>query len=222
MSQDNNAKAAIGLIDLGTITTVLIPLLYTAGWSFAYHYFEHFHLGMQGLNIQKEFLFLYSFWVIKDQLFLSIVSILALVLVYVGIRLFFGIATREEKRIKQYLFQSTGLIMVPAVVLGIFILFYQLGDNTADVLYEKQAKGDFPSYPRVKVYLNEKATKEAGPIANEWSKGCYRLLLRNKEHLYIYFSGGYTEKIATEVIPQDQVRLVRILPVYKSSEKCDS
>ena len=65
MNQGKNAKAVISLIDLGTITTVLIPLLYTAGWSFAYHYFQHFHLGMQGLNIQKEYLFLYSFWVLK-------------------------------------------------------------------------------------------------------------------------------------------------------------
>ena len=220
MSQENDAKAVIGLIDLGTITTVLIPLLYTAGWSFAYHYFEHFHLGMQGLNIQKEYLFLYSFWVIKDQLFLSIASILVLVLVYVGIRLFFRLATSKEKKIKQYLFQSIGLIMVPAVILGLFTLFYKLGDNTADVLYEKQARGDFPSYPRVKVYLNEKAAKEAGSIANEWSKGCYRLLLRNKENLYIFLAGGYIEKIATEVIPQGQVRLVRILPLYQISEKC--
>ena len=222
MSQENDAKAAIGLIDLGTITTVLIPLLYTAGWSFAYHYFEHFHLGMQGLNIQKEFLFLYSFWVIKDQWFLSIVAILVMVLVYIGIRLCFRLATSEKNKMKQHLFQFVGLIMVPAVILGLFTLFYHLGDRTADSLYKKQMKGDFPSYPRVKVYLNEKAEKEAGAITNEWSNGCYRLLLRNKENLYIFFSGGYTEKIATEVIPQGKVRLVRILPLYQTSDKCNS
>lgn len=221
MNQENNAKAAIGLIDLGTITTVLIPLLYTAGWSFAYHYFGHFHLGMQGLNIQKEYLFLYSFWVIKDQLFLSVVAILVMVLVYVGIRLCFRKATSEENKVKQHLFQFVSLIMVPAVILGLFTLFYHLGDRTADDLYEKQAKNDFASYPRVKVWLNEKAAKEAGAIANEWSKGCYRLLLSNKEHLYIFFSGRYTEKIATEVIPQGQVRLLRVLPLYQSSEKCN-
>jgi hypothetical protein len=221
VSQENNAKFIIGLIDLGTITTVLIPLLYTAGWSFAYHYFGHFHLGMQGLNIQKEFLFLYSFWVIKDQWFITVTAIVFLVFVYVGIRLFFRLATSEEKNIKQYIFQSIGLIMVPAVILGLFTLFYQLGDHTADALYEKQAKGDFSSYPRVKVWLNEKAAKETGAIAGEWSNGCYRLLLRNKEKLYIFFSGGYTEKIATEVIPQSQIRLVRILPLYQSSEECN-
>jgi hypothetical protein len=220
VSQENNAKAVINLIDLGTITTVLIPLLYTAGWSFAYHYFQHFHLGMQGLNIQKEFLFLYSFWVIEDHWFLAIVAILVMTLVYVGIRVYFREPTHGEKKIRQYLFQSIGLILVPAVILGLFTLFYQLGDSTADSLYEKQAKGDFPSYPRVRVYLNEKAAKEAGDIVNEWSNGCYRLLLRDKENLYIFLAGGYIEKIATEVIPQGQVRLVRILPLYRTSEKC--
>jgi hypothetical protein len=221
VSQENNAKFAIGLIDLGTVTTVFIPLLYTAGWSFAYHYFGHFHLGMQGLNIQKEYLFLYSFWVIKDQFYITIAAILILVLVYVGIRLLFRLAASKEQKFKPYIFQAIGLMMVPAAILGLFTLFYGLGDRTADSLYEKQTKGDFPSYPRVKVLLNEKAVKEVGAIAKEWSNGCYRLLLSNKEKLYIFFSGGYTEKIATEVIPQRQVRLVRVLPLYKSSEKCN-
>lgn len=219
-NRENNAKAAMGLIDLGTITTVLIPLLYAAGWSFAYHYYEHFHLGMQGLNIQKEYLFLYSFWVIKSQWFLSIVTILIMVLVYVGIRWCLRKAILEENKKKQYLYQFIGLIMVPLVILGLFTLFYHLGDCTANKLYEKQIKSDFSSYPRVEVLLKEKAAKDAGAIAKEWANGCYRLLLRNKDHLYIFYSGGYIEKIPTEVIPQDKVRLMRILPLYQSSENC--
>lgn len=232
MSKENDAKAAFGLIDFGTITTVLVPLLYTAGWSFAYHYFGHFHLGMQGLNIQKEYLFLYSFWVIKDQLLLSITAILIMVIVYVSIRLLLRRTSAENEKPKgqkrklpeflnQHIFQYICLLFVPVMVLGLFMLFYQLGDSTASDLYAKQAGSDFPSYPRVKVYLNEEAEKEIGVIASEWSNGCYRLLLRNKEHLYIFFSGGYKEKIATEVIPQGQIRLVRVLPLYQSSGKCN-
>ena len=78
-NQNKNGGVSLGFFDIGTITTILIPLLYTAGWSFAYHYFQHFHLGMNGLTIPKETLFLYSFWVIKDQWLITIVSVLFLI-----------------------------------------------------------------------------------------------------------------------------------------------
>jgi hypothetical protein len=217
-NNDNRGQFPLSLVDIGTITTVLIPLLYTAGWSFAYHYFQHFHLGMNGLIIQKETLFLYSFWVIKDQLLLTIVSVLFLIFLYIGIRMCFRKAINHESKKIQHLFQYIGLVLVPIAVLCIFSLFYHLGDRTADHVYKYQAQSDFSSYPRVKVWLNEKDAKEAGAIADEWSSGCYRLLLRDKENLYIFFSGGY--KNPTEVIPQGKVRSVRILPLYQSSKNC--
>ena len=235
MSDNPDAKAATGLIDLGTITTVLIPLLYTAGWSYAYHYFSHFHLGLMGLNIPKEYLFLYSFWVIKDQFLLSICALLVTVLFYFTVQFCFRQAkterdppeqeetevTRSHQLKNPNVFQTLGLILAPVFILVLFCGFYYLGDRTAVSLYQKQVQSDFSSYPRAKVWLTEKASKEAGAIAEEWSKGCYRLLLRNKDHLYIFYAGGYDEKIAVEIIPQSKVRSVRVLPIYASSEECD-
>ncbi len=232
MSENPDAKTTVGLIDLGTITTILIPLLYTTGWSFAYNYFKLFHLGLLGLNIPREYLFLYSFWVVRDQLWLSIGALLLTVLVYFIIRFCFPQAQTEKNRPEQKetksfrmkhpnVFQILGLILAPAFIFSIFCLFYHLGDRTATLKYEKLVQLDFDSYPRVKIHLTKSASQEAGAIAEEWSKGCYRLLLRNKDHLYIFYAGGYDEKIAVEIIPQSKVRTVRVLPIYASSEECD-
>lgn len=233
VSKKNDAKAVIGLIDLGAITTVIVPVLYTAGWSFAYHYFDHFHLGMQGLNIQKEYLFLYGFWVIKNQWLFSIIAIIIMAISYIGVRLFLNIPKNESEKSKlqsrklslsfnPHIRQCICVVLVPVLVLGLFVLFYQLGDRAADTIYAKQAESDYSSYPRVVVGLNSAAEKEVGPIAAEWSNGCYRLLLRNKAYLYIFYSGGYKEETPTEVIPQENIRLLRILSLYHSSGKCRS
>jgi len=231
MSDNPNAKTAVGLIDLGTITTLLIPLLYTAGWSYAYHYFSHFHLGLMGLNIPREYLFLYSFWVLKDQLGLSVGAVAVTVLVYFFIRFCFAQAQPAENSAEQKgkrftllkkpnILRTLGLILAPVFILALFGLFYHLGDRTANSLYQKQAQWDFPSYPRVRVWLNQKAAQEDSAMAEQWANGCYRLLLRNREHIYIFYTGGYDEKTATEIIPQSKVRAVRVLPVYASSEEC--
>jgi signal transduction histidine kinase len=75
MSKEKTSKSLPGWIELGTILTLLVPLLYTAGWSYACHYFEKFHLGLLGLNIPREYFFLYSFWVIREE-FLSFLVLL--------------------------------------------------------------------------------------------------------------------------------------------------
>jgi len=60
MSKEKSSRSLPGWIELGTILALLVPLLYTAGWSYACHYFERFHLGLLGLNIPREYFFLYS------------------------------------------------------------------------------------------------------------------------------------------------------------------
>jgi hypothetical protein len=75
MSKEKSSRSLHGLVEFGTILTLLVPLFYTAGWSYACHYFERFHLGLLGLNIPREYFFLYSFWVIREE-FLSFLVLL--------------------------------------------------------------------------------------------------------------------------------------------------
>jgi hypothetical protein len=54
MTQDASAMAAsrslLGWVDVATWLAFIATWLYTAGWSFAYHYFDHFHLPWKFLR----------------------------------------------------------------------------------------------------------------------------------------------------------------------------
>ncbi len=57
MSRRIDSFPLAGLLDLSAATGFVAALLYTAGWSYAYHYFACFHLGLIGLEIQREHFF---------------------------------------------------------------------------------------------------------------------------------------------------------------------
>lgn len=211
MNKNGESQGASFLADSVAITTLLATLLYTAGWSFAYHYFDQFHLGLIGLDIPKEYFFVYSFWVIKGEFYMAAAGLAATVLLYFLLRYCFLKAEGGMKNKKQNLFLALGLFLTPLVVLGLFRLFYDLGDRRAVALFAEQQATEFPSYPKVKVWLTEKAAAEMEDMAKEWAKGSYRLLLRDKEYLYLfYFEKG--EINPTEIIPMGNVQAVRVLP----------
>lgn len=229
MAGNDEFKESSFLIDVSTVITLLAALLYTAGWSFAYHYYDKFHLGLIGLDIPKEYFFVYSFWVIRDQPFLALSSLLVTLLLYFLVKLCFHRAKKamktrssEQGRIWEYeLFLAIGLLLVPLMIFFLFSGFYYLGKSGASLLYEKQALHDFESYPRVKVFLT-KDISEQGKV-KEWEKGCYKLLLRNKEHLYLfipetYKSDNHRNISPTDIIRQSDVKAVRALPLYN---KCN-
>ena len=51
---------------------------------------------------------------------------------------------------------------------------------------------DFPSYPMVKVWLKGDKQDER---AAELAKGCYRLLRRDKEQLYLFRTDDVRERL---------------------------
>jgi hypothetical protein len=53
-------------------------------------------------------------------------------------------------------------------------------------------------------------------MAGEWEKGGYRLLMRNKDNLYLFYPAQSGDKIPTDIIPTGQVQCFRILPHYWS------
>ncbi|MCP4353597.1 MAG: hypothetical protein GY795_49755 [Desulfobacterales bacterium] len=199
-------------IELGTIITILIPMFYTAGWSYAYHYFDCFRLGLMGLDIPKEYMFLYSFWAVKKNL-LIFVLLLAVVgggyilfkFVYRKYRTFF------ERRPE--IFQAIAIVLIPVAILLMFWLFYWFGERAGKKDYLYQAGNGFSSYPRVIVWIKpEKEKKIPDVTVKEWQKGEYCLLLRGKDKLYLFYpvqKGGTTP---TDVIPASRVEGVRILP----------
>jgi len=216
------------IIDLAMLMAIL-PMLYTAGWSFAYHYFECFHIGLLALNIPKEYFFLYSFWVVKGQWFILIPVLVALgVLYFLAIHFIRKyIQANPLSDIKKHLIQAGSVILVPAFVLLMFWLCYDLGDREAKKAYQYQAEKHFPYYPRVKVWTTSEKSESEKSEKEEWQNGCYCMLLINSEKVFVFYPGE--KKIPTRidviptdvhVIPMEKIKAMEILPQYKSGENC--
>ncbi len=227
MSEDDKKQKIIDWFDIGTLMGLLVPLLYTAGWSYAYHYFSHYHMGILGLDIPREYYFLYSFWVIRDQWvsFLAAISISVTLIAAKGL-----LRIRETAFIERMKAASSCkclrslrfpicFVLIPVAVLLLFTLFYDMGARTGTASFRLQDLNDFRSIPRVKVWLTEKAKESRGAMTQDWSRGCYRLLLRNSQNIYIFYpERGRQGKLPTEVIPVRSISSVRILPFYHSCE----
>ena len=210
-------------IEPGIIITLLVPMFYTAGWSFAYHYFKHFHLGLVGLDIPREYLLVYSYWAVRAHILRFAVLLLIAGGVYFLLRhvIWRKIQARTTSGsagtdLWANVFRTGLVLVMPFAILLMFSLFYWFGDRVADMTYAEQVRKGFPSYPRVRVWVRpEKAKGISNAMVQEWQKGCYRLLLRNKDNLYLFYPGGTGEKTPTDIIPVSKTEAVRVLPLYE-------
>ncbi len=204
--------------ETGVVTALLVPLLYTTGWSYAYHYFERFSLGLMGLEIPREYFFVYGFQAIQDQVWLFLLTVIGFVTVLVFGRVFL------ERKKKKFADQSKARMLnvipaslLPVLIFGLFFAWYHLGEKAAGNVYDRQVQHDFDAYLRVQVWVHAPEQAEyRDEMAKAWQKGCYRLLMRNQEHLFVFHplpSGG---KIPTDMIPSGQVDIIRMLPVNTS------
>lgn len=211
MPSSDDALPWSRLIDIGVITGVSVALLYTAGWSYAYHYFQCFHLGLIGLEIEREYFLLYGFWVCKARWCLTTLCLLAAF----GLPLLLQRCWQQRPELRSWL-RAVAQTGGPIGLLLLFIVFYQLGAGTGKADFAREQRGDFLSYSRVKVWLKDEKDKRG----EAWAKGCYRLLLRGKEQLYLFRADGVTERIPTEIVPNSEVAAVRLLPLYQTTDEC--
>ena len=215
---EEKGQASLGWLDAWILLSFLIPLLYTTGWSYAYHHFESYHLGLMGLDISKEFFFLYSYLAAKEQLFLFMVTLITLT----GAVLFganhykkFTLAYNPAK-VCRYFANLTFIILIPGVALLFLMIFYRIGEEAATSSYNYQVANDFDSYPRVAVWLKKETEAPLKDLSQELQKGCYRLLMRNKDNLFLFYPADQADKLPTEIIPSGEVAHIRILPHYHS------
>ncbi len=222
MANRNSPLSLVGFLDVGVLTTLVVALLYTAGWSYAYHYFDRFHLGLLGLEVQREYFLLYGFQVLRERYCLVPLCLLCSGgLAFLILRF---VQRRERRLTPEETEGGAGMLRLRVVILFggtgwlllMFIVFYQLGTLTGNEIFEQEQKHDFLDYPRVKVWLKG----EQNLRTEEWAGGCYRMLLRNKDQLYIFPADGISEKVPTEVILNSRVDALRVLPLYQSSEEC--
>ncbi len=210
MSASSDRTAGPLLLDLATVMAIITALVYFTGWTYAYHYFGHFKLGLLTLEIPAEYFFVYGFWVFKTWWWLVIPYGLGIVLLAfyeprLSLRLD-RIKAERPRLLKQ--------LQIFAVLLA-FLLAWWLASISAGRFYQEQQGKGFIAYPLVRVWPNpppEDATLKA--LYEELPSGVYRLLLESKETLFLFKlpADGKPARLPVIELPLKEVKLLRVLP----------
>ena len=211
MSASSDRTAGPLLLDLATVMAIITALVYFTGWTYAYHYFGHFKLGLLTLEIPAEYFFVYGFWVFKTWWWLVIPYGLGIVLLaFYEPRL-----SPRLDRIKTQRPQLLKQLQIFAVLLA-FLVAWGLAAVSAGWFYQDQQHNGFSAYPYVRVWPNtplpEDATLKA--LYEELPSGVYRLLLENKETLFLFKlpADGKPARLPMIELPLKEVKLLRVLP----------
>lgn len=211
MSVPSDKPAGPLLLDLATITALITALVYFTGWTYAYHYFGRFKLGLLTLEIPTEYFFVYGFWVFRTWWWLMIPYGL-------GIVLLAFYEPRLSSRLDRLRTERPRLLkqMQILVVLLAFLLAWWLAAVSAGLYYRKQWDLSFSNYPHVRVWPNtplpEDTTLKA--LYEELPSGVYRLLLESKETLFLFKlpADGKPARLPVIELPLKEVKLLRVLP----------
>ena len=226
MCAENQSKILPSLFETGAVTALLIPLCYTAGWTYAYHYFKHFSLGLIGLDLPREYFFMYGFQAMWDQIWLFLLILITfLSLMIFGKYLLRKIKSKyRENKIQNCICSFIPAIILPVMIFFMFTAFYHLGEKAADDVYNWQRTNDFKTYFVIQVWAKAPETAEdRAEMAQGWHTGCYRLLMQNNDYLFVFqpvkaAKKDETIKIPTDMIPKSKVELVRI---YQANTSCE-
>ncbi len=178
------------------VVALITALIYAAGWSYAYHWYDRFNLGLIGLGIPLQYHFMYGFWVIQSFWWL----VLPLAALLTAVMLLWG-------RVGPVLVSATP-IWVPLA----FVVVYALGAATAGDHYREHKDSGFQRYPWVRIWTEpDTGTARLQAIQRDLTEGKYRLLLQTDRSLYLIKPKGAGE-LPTLQIPQDRVRALRRIP----------
>ncbi len=196
-------------LDVATLLTLGAALVYVAGWTYAYHYFDHFQLGLLTLEIPAEYYFMYGFWVFRDWWWLVLAVLL-------GAFYFPLLATRLPAAVLHW-----GRPALPGLALVVFVAVHWLAVYEANGDFYRQRDADFPDYPRARVWLKPADKQDEARLAAlraALPEGCHRLLLQNQDKLFLFQPPAQAAavELAAVQVPLSEVQGLRVLPQFGS------
>ncbi|WP_089724665.1 hypothetical protein [Candidatus Thiosymbion oneisti] len=188
------------ILDITAAVTLITALVYTAGWSYAYHWYDRFELGLIGLGIPFEYHFMYGFWVLQTFWWLIPTLVVFLALTYWA-------------QVDPVL----DLLARTALIWGLlaFVLFYYMGKAAAGADYRDHRESGFQSYPWVRIWtISDQGQTSAEPqtAPQDLADGKYRLLLQTTQSLYLIRPRQDSGQLPTLQIPHNQIRALRRIP----------
>ncbi len=205
--------------DILPVLAFFAALLFTAGWSYAYHYFSYFHIGLLSIEIPYHHFFLYGFWVITDNIFWLTLLSIAYFLAVFSIGLIAKIRWIKQAWIQRSLIAIIALPLIAST----FLFADYFAKKTADSRYLNEKNSDYASYPRIRVWMKTtgKESEEDKEFNKSLQSGSYRLLLQDSKNLFLFYSfkdkkNAKRVKLPTVVTPLHAINHMRILPQYTS------
>jgi hypothetical protein len=200
----------LSLLDWATVATLTAALVYVAGWSYAYHWFGAFNLGVIGLDIPAEYHFMYGFWALRGAWWLVLLYLAGLA-AWAWWRRSGGSARPGEAT---GLLRSAVIPALPVVVLLLFVGAYQIGASAADGAYRRHHEQGFAGYPPVRVWLKPGAVTAPSRLQRlegQLRGAEYRLLLQTKSMIYLLKPAAHAA-LPTVAVPLSEVAAWRVLP----------
>ena len=202
----NDKNNILKIVDIAVIITLIAAILYTAGWSFAYFYYDFFNVGLLTLEVPVEYFLVYSMWVLQDNYTHAAIAY--------GVFILFLVLPLLTGRF-HWLLLLLFFVLVPAL----FYASYTVGKDSAEKRFYAQRQKDYPTYARVKVWLKPSVNREdiTKEMAKDLQKGCYRLLLQNKDKIFLFYTlHNAPADLPITIIPLNEVENLKILPHYQS------
>lgn len=210
MSVGNDQTTSSGWLDWATLFTLTGALVYSAGWTYAYHYFDQFRLGLLMLNIPTEYFFIYGFWVFKTE-WVILLSLGVVIIIWHQI-----ITQVSPARLKSVR-QCSGTLKIVIAMLG-FLLSWDLAVSTARQHYNEQAAVGFVNYPLVQIWpkVDTKDESQLKTLHTSLPSGDYRLLLQNQDKLFLIKPRmGQRPRLSVVQLTLSEIKALRVLPWQK-------
>jgi hypothetical protein len=183
--------------------------LYVAGYSYAYTYFDRFHIPFLMLDIPFENMLVYGGLVVEKNIWISLLGVSLLIAILWSIARWASLLGR---------FVVTASIVVLVAVA--FAVAHSAGYLTGISEFIQQRAADYKAYPRVALRWQGAVAPADTLMADVLKTDCGRLLFASKERLFLIrpvHAASGTE-LATFVIASDRIEAMRLQNVYAS---CD-
>jgi hypothetical protein len=198
------------LADIVSVAGVAVGLgtawLYTAGWIYAYVYFDRFRIPLLMLDFPFEHSLVYGGLVVRKEIWLALASVV------VFIALWWALA-RWAARLGRF---AVTMIVVLTIVVA-FALARSAGRSAALADFAIQRRSDYAAYPRVRVTWEGVDAPADAFMGDILRTDCARLLAATKHRLFLIRSirGAADVDLDTFVLPADKV-VIRIRADYTS------
>nr|VFJ77955.1 MAG: hypothetical protein BECKFW1821C_GA0114237_11542 [Candidatus Kentron sp. FW] len=158
-------------IEIGAWITLGTVLLYAAGWSYAYHWFGYFNLGVIHLGLPTEYHLMYGSWIMRDYWWFFL-------MLFVFASFIWLLRPGPMPWLRWWI--------LPLLVMA-FMLVYSLGEKSAGHDFDQHKEQGFDRYPWTRVWLTPdvKADPALANLAEDLAAGRYRLLVQSQTSLFL-------------------------------------